>query len=659
MRHKSTILMILSVLIAAGVAWRLSDRPTSDQLAERSRRLFPRLKTENVTAVTINAGTEEIGLRRNEQNGKHWVIKRPISIRADQERVESLLAKVAQATRQSRPIEMGEASSEKLAEYGLAPPHPAITLHTPQAHHTIQLGSETGLGNLVYATASSGNRIITVSRNLADALDLTLNDLRSKQLIPDVRLDQIQTVTIGRPASTPDIVVERSEGRWQITEPVPDLADEKRLRNLLKIMVNREIEPGDFVDDSRREEILRALNRSDTTVCLATENKKVAVSLAKTEGSGRTEYWAGSESGTTVASIPGETYEAISAPSTRGPDSLRQRSLLNFRTERVGEIMIERANSRLILRRKRGTWRFADTGDPADAKTVNSILQGMRAARVEAVTATTALPAGGKTCRVEIRDEAGRIVGVLQIGRIDAEADRAHVQRFDYPVVLAISKAPWVSDIQASRRALLDRKMLDEPPERAVKIIIKNRGQRFACRRNSPKAEWELTHPVRGKADEEMIDKILRGLNPLRARGRAANKMAEPRAYGLDSPSVHLTVTYRTANDDPKSPNQNAGDPATVERSVTVGSPKPGLPSGWHAVIGKPEPGKPVYILEPRVVTLWRAHPGSKRIAAAGELRRMSFRSGDTTHSFVRLGKTDDWQRPDGEPLGNDLQQVV
>ncbi len=220
------LIALAVVVLGLGAYILLVERhaPTTDEKKERQDKVFPALKRDRVTAITIEGPAGRFVLKK--ESGE-WRLEAPVADLADESAVSSVLTSLADL-RAERTLPVAEV---KLADYGLAPPKLTVTLGDDQGGtFTLKFGSELPLG-ATRAALASGEKVLLVSKWVGSELERDLSRWRSTELVrllsTDVASLSMQAADGGR------VALARAGGVWTLTEPIADLADRERVEGLL------------------------------------------------------------------------------------------------------------------------------------------------------------------------------------------------------------------------------------------------------------------------------------------------------------------------------------------------------------------------------------------------------------------------------------------
>ncbi len=104
MKYRPVLIMLVTVIVAALVAYALSRRPTSEEMADRQRRVLPGLRADRIAAVEIETGEHRIVCQRDAADGERWLITAPLAVRADRWEVEGIIDRFETAETMLKPI---------------------------------------------------------------------------------------------------------------------------------------------------------------------------------------------------------------------------------------------------------------------------------------------------------------------------------------------------------------------------------------------------------------------------------------------------------------------------------------------------------------------------------------------------------------------------
>jgi len=637
MKYRSTLILLAVVVIAALVAYFVGKGPTTEQVARQQIRLLPDMREQDVTAVEIQSEGRRIVCRRDESDRSRWVIVEPLRLRADRWEVESIIRRFEQAEKQDRPVWLPTA--DELSEYGLDEPARSVTFRAAapsERSWTLLVGASTGVGDSVFVAPPDKSAVYTIEGSVAEKLDVTVNDLRSKRLVEGIELADLSGVRLearerdGQEGFT--LACARVDGTWELQEPIRDLADPDAVKGIAERISRHALSRSDFVVDDPTKAADYGLDDPDLSITLKVGETEHSFGFTCRQEGEQEEFYGMNKAEPAIVKVPKTLFEDL----RKTPEDLRERSLADFNEEDVHNIVLCRAESTLTLERVDDTWQI--TGEEpvaADAAAIGDLLDGLRQAQVEQYVedepedvARYGLGAD-ELWRVTLKDADDEILAEVLFGAEDEAGEHVFARRAAYAPVLSVKKERYVADLRRGRLAFLDRLVLDEPAEKGVRVRLAYDGEEFVCEREDEDADWELVKPVRERADTAAVDGLLRAFAHLEAEGYAAESASDLAPYGLDDPALVAEVTYR--KEEPEGESEAGGEQSYV-RQLLVGAASKDGPEGLCATLAG---DARVFILGQDVVERLRATLASRVICDADQPEELTFRWEGESRSFV------------------------
>ncbi len=240
MRSRNLIILV-SVAIALGLFIFFVERhqPTTDEREERADRLFPNLDRDAVVALELETGHGSIRLAKNNDE---WRLVEPVEYPADATTVKAFVDAIADLDAE-RTLPAGEVAP---GDYGLDAPVLGLALVDAQGRRfSLAVGDEAPLGSNRAVRRNEDEEIILVPGYFAADLAKDVDDWRSRDVVdlPEHDLESVEIETV-----EDRIRAEQVRGRWQLREPLADLADPDQMRSLvseLNTLRVSEFLPGD------------------------------------------------------------------------------------------------------------------------------------------------------------------------------------------------------------------------------------------------------------------------------------------------------------------------------------------------------------------------------------------------------------------------------
>jgi len=172
----------------------LYDRATQNLDALRSRTVIE-FAPAAVTRMEIKTADRVIELKKTDA---HWTIARPLTARADQDKISELLSGLAGL----RVQEFVSEDPKDLHNFHLDEPDREVTIFSGETGQTLLLGrSPTNDASQVYAKLKSADSILTIAGESAKKFAVQINDLRDPRVLA-FEPASIHSIAIARGAPT-------------------------------------------------------------------------------------------------------------------------------------------------------------------------------------------------------------------------------------------------------------------------------------------------------------------------------------------------------------------------------------------------------------------------------------------------------------------------
>ncbi len=628
MKIRSTLTLLALVVVAALLAILLSGKPEPPKTdSGASLILLPGFEADAVQSITIDRPGEPSTVCRRQDGG--WQMTEPVQTPADGKRLERILSDLQAATTVATFALPDPASG---APYGLTPAGYTLTLTAPagevERRYVVKFGKPMPVGNLAYAAVEGSHEAVAIRSGLADAADVSSADLRSNVLVTGLDPDALQALAVSADPldDQPGFRLEcrRSDDRWELTYPVRDLADADAVTKIVTAIRRYRATKADLVTGSPDE---YGLDVPGITVTL-TSPEGASTVLVSRHGD---DYYAMSKSEPAPMRVPAEFFSAL----RRTPDDLRDRAPAHVLASEVASVELAGPSGDVTLVRREDTWQLdGNKPVPADAPTVNDLLDAIAAARAQSFVADT--PEDRVSEVVTLREANGKTLAELHLDISPSTGD-VYATRQDFRTVLRLAKDERLAAAFAGRLGLLNRTLLRARAADAFQIDLQNPAGTF---RVESKEDWRLTAPATGAADEDAIRAIQDDLADLHAEGFAAETDDEPARYGLDKPQATVTVSYRAI-----------GSTVVTTHTLSIGA---AAGDGYYAALDSD--GR-VCILPGAVLDHLRANLASKVICRARGLTGLTFGAGGRAVQYHYNPGTKQWTDADNM-LVTGLQRV-
>ncbi len=234
----------------------LYDRATQSLDALRSRTAIE-FTPASVTRLEIGPANRAIELKKSDAN---WAIVRPLTARADQDKISELLSGLAGLQVQDFVSE----DPKDLHNFHLDEPDREVTVFSGETGKTLLLGrSPTNDADKVYAKLKSADSIFTIAGELAKKFAVQINDLRDPRVLA-FKPASLKSIAIVRGADK--LELQRDSQGWKLTAPVSVAAEEASVNRFLNDLTSMRAKQ--FVVDVTTEPQRYGLTTPATTITL-------------------------------------------------------------------------------------------------------------------------------------------------------------------------------------------------------------------------------------------------------------------------------------------------------------------------------------------------------------------------------------------------------
>jgi hypothetical protein len=441
-----------------------------------------------------------------------------------------------------------------------------------------------------------------------------------------VETADVTTMQLRRPDGV--VQVTREGDGWQLVEPVKARGDrgpiDEALTAIATARVDREVASApanlaDFGLDTPKAEVILTLKDGKTLELQLGEKNPTGVWVYAREKDRPAVFL---------------VSEGLIRDATRPAADFRDKTVLTFDRGALTGLEIVTRDDTLDLQLTDGKWALTrPVARPADAETVNGLLEKLQTARVKEFVAESprSLELYGLERPVRLTLHTGqdkdRTSRSLLLGKTDDQKKGVYAMRPGEPTVLLLPDDVWNS-LPRTVAAVRDRTVVAFDRERVTTLELESpRGRMTLARQDG---RWTITAPEALPADQVEAGALLTKLHDLRARGFVSEDAAGISRF-LGRPEVTVTVT-----------EQGAATPLRILLAPS-GESRGGQPTAYAAVAGR----GPVVLVDGRAVAdLSRSVVDLRDRTLLGgleprDIRRVRVRSGDRTVVLERKGETD------------------
>jgi len=334
----------------------LYDRATQNLDALRSRTVIE-FAPAAVTRMEIKTADRVIELKKTDA---HWTIARPLTARADQDKISELLSGLAGL----RVQEFVSEDPKDLHNFHLDEPDREVTIFSGETGQTLLLGrSPTNDASQVYAKLKSADSILTIAGESAKKFAVQINDLRDPRVLA-FEPASIHSIAIARGADK--LALQRAADGWKLTAPVGVAADAVAVGRLLDDLAA--VRAKRFVADVTTEPQRYGLAQPAATVTLTgTETNVLLVGSTDDSNTVRFVKCAGAEF---IYGVETNLLEQL--PANYG--ALRSRSVFDLKADQITKLVA----GPVTVARESGQWKLVTPASGAlDTNAVDAVVAAL------------------------------------------------------------------------------------------------------------------------------------------------------------------------------------------------------------------------------------------------------------------------------------------
>ena len=537
MRWQTTA-VLAAILIALGAFYYVYEvrlGPEREKVEGRKGRVFT-VEPADVAEVELKRTDATVKLKR-ESDG--WQILAPVSARGDRGAVDETVTSIVTA-RMDREI---EADPKALGDFGLDKPAAEATLKLKDGKQLgLVLGAKSPTGVWVYAREAGKPAVFVIGDSVLRDVTRPVAEFRDKTVLA---FDQKDVTGVELDLRDDKVALEQADGKWKLTRPRALPADADMVRDFLDKL--RAARVKEFAADAPRSLEPFGL---DKPVRIDVQTGRDKDRATKTLLIGRTDtakkgVYAMRPGESSVLLIPDETWTAV----PKNVAALRDKTVVGFDRDKVAQIEIESPKGTVMLAKDGDRWKItapqALTADQVEAGAVLFKLHDLRAQSFLSDDAS-GIPRylAKPTVRVNITEQgapAPRTVLLAPSPEKRGGAPTAYAAVAGQgPVVLVDGKA--LDELSRSADELRDRTLISGLEPRDIKRMRVRAGGQTVVVERSGDADWKLVEGGKGAAKAATVDNLLYALRALKWKTIAAPTGDEPAKYGLDAPTLEVTL---------------------------------------------------------------------------------------------------------------------
>jgi len=347
----------------------------------RDRKLTDTIATQ-VTRLSLKTAAGEMELQKQ---GDHWQIVKPLRARADDQKVNDLIAQITT----SRIAQFVADDAGDLHPYGLTEPRGTVTIFTPEDKSAGRTDSSRGeqgqilqIGGVpekqkdqVYVRFAPRKFVYTLPNKIETILSTRPNDLRDRHL---VRFDQNQLdrITIEAPGKTKTVLA-RKDQNWTIVNRSNRAANTAEARRLIDLLSGEQVT--NFVADVASDLPKYGLDKPQLTVTLSSfasentaetnagEHPLATIAFGKIDGEN---IFARVGEEPFVVAVQRSTLDNIFAD----PLQWQELTVFKFKPEQIHRLSLFTDHEQSLVRGANDQWQWVTGSGPINTVNVQSLV---------------------------------------------------------------------------------------------------------------------------------------------------------------------------------------------------------------------------------------------------------------------------------------------
>ena len=361
-----------------------------------------------------------------------------------------------------------------------------------------------------------------------------------------LNLDAIRQIRLSFKDSSyrPLSLAKDGNGEWQLTDPITTYANEGKVSEMLGNLLNKRVKRTIEVTGLTQYE----LDPPNIRIDLWAEGEAPTKSFLIGNKTVNYSVYANEASESHIFLIESSALQDL----TKSPADFRTRNVLRFKPDKVSGITLAVADEEQIRCQMEGEaeWQMvAPIKVKADTKEIRSILDALHLLKVVVFTEDGAINMaeyGLDNPRNRVTLQLADGSQELLVGSDSLDTARIYVKPGALDAVYAVNREIY-STLDKTVFDLRDKRVIDFQRTATNRFEIHQRGEKkIVCAKNLT-GDWQIEKPVTVKADAEVVDDILFGVDSLKAVEFVAEQPKNLSRYGLDFPSLQISFFTQDA----------------------------------------------------------------------------------------------------------------
>ncbi|MBI3780443.1 MAG: DUF4340 domain-containing protein [candidate division NC10 bacterium] len=264
-----------------------------------------------------------------------------------------------------------------------------------------------------------------------------------------------------------------------------------------------------------------------------------------------------------LLAVAAGAYYALEAKGKKSEDA---KQLFQADEKDIEKISIKRGEEHIVMTREGTGWRLTEPVQAkAETSEITSLLQTLLSAKEERTIDEQPKSLGEyglehPTIQITVGFKSAKPPLVLLVGDKNPNGFSAYAKRGDQLAVFLVADTVRTRlDRKASD--FRDKRLLVLEPDKVKQVDLVSAGRSISLS-NAGAEKWELTQPIKAKADAAAVRQLLWSIKDARVREFLASGTDAKRRYGLDHPDLTIAVKEGDASKRlllKKAPEPNVG----------------------------------------------------------------------------------------------------
>ncbi|KKO19694.1 MAG: hypothetical protein DCC43_01920 [Candidatus Brocadia sp.] len=582
MKLKTTIILLIVAAIGISYVFLYEKKQLPQEEWERlQKKVLPDFKASMIKKIELNNEGGKVILEKTADN--YWHITEPLKLRSDNSEVNSILSEFEFMNKVGSFSQEGDKPFD-LKDYGLDAPTISITMYTdipakpdkiqvmgPKDKYTVFVGKKLAAGDNVYIKLDASDEVVVVPGTLLGKVTKNVLDLRSKWVFAFDK-DAVEKIEV----KTADyhIVCDRKGSFWRLSEPVNDLADLEKVRDVLGKLKNLQIDRADFITEDSSDLTKFGLDNPRFTVTLYEKGVSQSVLFGHSLDN---KVYAKRTDEPTVFFLK----DTILADLSKRPNDLRDRKVVRFDsigTYGINKLEIKTPGDLITIEKTLDLdWKLTKPVNIyADQDTVKNFIEKLKTLEIEdfvsdAPADLSAYGLKNPVFEISVTKEEDKELAKFYVGNMLSDGSKCYVKRVGEEPVYTVPTTEFYDKIENPLLRFRDRLVCDFNKDLVKKLVIEKPDRTFVCditnRRDAEgQFQWELSRPVQTIADTNAINQIIWDMSFLKVDSYIVKAPKDLKPFGLNDPRIKVSVTYEKA---PETPPEEQGQNKKEEKAET------------------------------------------------------------------------------------------